>query len=109
MSLLEELEQLKQKIDRLIALKEALAQSHETLRGAFEKLQFEQTQTLLMLEQSRHDCDILRMQCKTFSAKIEEAQFRLNAILEKLPQNLPIEGQLDLLCVQGNKYDHQAD
>jgi uncharacterized coiled-coil DUF342 family protein len=106
--MLNELDLLSQNIGRLIAisgqhqqraldLESQLARAHEerdSLRGEAEAL--------------RSERDALRLERDALSSKIDDAQVRLNAILEKLPHSRIDESQLDLLApvapapVQGN-------
>ncbi len=98
--MLTELETLSQNIGKLIsisqryndarlALEEQLAQAHaeiETTRGE--------------LAQMRDERNALQVERDALSAKIDDAQVRLNAILEKLPRpraHSEPDNQLDLL------------
>jgi len=65
------------------AARTALNEERETTRAALETLQVER--------------DTLREERDALAAKIDDAQVRLNAILEKLPHSKTHRNQLDLL------------
>ena len=98
--MLTELETLSQNIGQLIAI----SQRHNEARIALEeqlaqsRAEAEATRTELAL--LREERDALQAERDALSAKIDDAQVRLNAILEKLPRarghNEP-DNQLDLL------------
>jgi uncharacterized coiled-coil DUF342 family protein len=100
--MLNELDTLAENINRLIALSNrhqqarlALTQELDGARNAGAELRAE-------LEQTRHERDHLREERDALSAKIDDAQIRLNAILEKLPHQKPSDNQLDLLAPAPN-------
>jgi chromosome segregation ATPase len=95
--MLTELENLSQNIGRLVEISDrnrqarvALEQQLGTAHAANEALRAQ-------LEQALHERDTLRAERDALSAKIDDAQVRLNAILEKLPHTRLPENQLDLL------------
>ena len=98
--MLTELETLSQNIGKLIAI----SQRHNDARLALEeqlaqaRAEAEATRTeLAMLREER---DALQAERDALSAKIDDAQVRLNAIIEKLPRaraHSEPDNQLDLL------------
>ncbi|WP_414451192.1 ATPase [Burkholderia sp. 22PA0099] len=98
--MLNELETLSQNIGRLIALN----QRHHTERLALEEqvaqLRADSEAVRVELEQLRDERNGLVSERDTLSAKIDDAQIKLNAILEKLPRSKQAadgDSQLDLL------------
>jgi uncharacterized coiled-coil DUF342 family protein len=98
--MLTELETLSQNIGKLIAI----SQRHNEARLALEeqlaqtRAEAEATRTELAL--LREERDALQAERDALSAKIDDAQVRLNAILEKLPRaraQAEPDNQLDLL------------
>ncbi len=99
--MLTELETLSQNIGKLIAI----SQRHNEARLALEeqlaqsRAEVEATRTeLAMLREERN---ALQAERDALSAKIDDAQVRLNAILEKLPRaraHSEPDSQLDLLA-----------
>jgi uncharacterized coiled-coil DUF342 family protein len=98
--MLTELESLSQNIGKLIAI----SQRHNEARLALEE-QLAQTRAEVEtahaeLAQLREERDALQAERDALSAKIDDAQVRLNAILEKLPRARTSSepyNQLDLL------------
>ncbi|APA85534.1 ATPase [Paraburkholderia sprentiae WSM5005] len=98
--MLTELESLSQNIGKLIAI----SQRHNEARLALEE-QLAQTRaevqaTHAELAHLREERDALQAERDALSAKIDDAQVRLNAILEKLPRaraSSEPDNQLDLL------------
>jgi len=98
--MLTELESLSQNFGKLIAI----SQRHNEARLALEE-QLAQTRaevqaTHAELAQLRSERDALQAERDALSAKIDDAQVRLNAILEKLPRaraSSEPDNQLDLL------------
>jgi len=72
------------------AARTALNEERETTRAALETLQVER-------DTLREERDTLREERDALAAKIDDAQVRLNAILEKLPHSKTHRNQLDLL------------
>src|SRR5580698_2228074 len=94
--MLTELETLSQNIGRLISI----SQRHNEARQALE----------VQLAQMRDERDALQAERDALSAKIDDAQVRLNAILEKLPRaraHSEPDNQLDLLA-PAHESEHDA-
>ncbi|MEA3084084.1 MAG: hypothetical protein QOC89_1781 [Paraburkholderia sp.] len=110
--MLTELETLSQNIGKLIAI----SQRHNEARLALEdqlaqtRAEAEATRTELVL--MREERDVLQAERDALSAKIDDAQVRLNAILEKLPRarahNEP-DNQLDLLETAPHEVEAESD
>jgi uncharacterized coiled-coil DUF342 family protein len=110
--MLTELELLSQNIGKLIAI----SQRHHEARLALEeqlaqsRAEAEATRTELAL--LREDRDALQAERDALSAKIDDAQVRLNAILEKLPRarvSSEPDNQLDLLEPASHEVEAQSD
>ncbi|WGS50690.1 ATPase [Paraburkholderia sp. D15] len=110
--MLTELESLSQNIGKLIAI----SQRHNEARVALEeqlaqsRAEVEATRTELAL--LREERDALQAERDALSAKIDDAQVRLNAILEKLPRarsHSEPDNQLDLLEPEQQEVEAQAD
>jgi len=98
--MLTELESLSQNIGKLIAI----SQRHNEARLALEEqlalARASVDAAHAELAQVREERDALQSERDTLSAKIDDAQVRLNAILEKLPRarsSSEPDNQLDLL------------
>jgi uncharacterized coiled-coil DUF342 family protein len=109
--MLNELETLSRNIGRLVALN----QRHhaETLRLE-ELLAQQRTEAEALraeLSQLRGERDALASERNTLSAKIDDAQVKLNAILEKLPHSRggDADAQLDLLEPSDNGEPSQGE
>jgi uncharacterized coiled-coil DUF342 family protein len=83
--MLNELESLLQNIGRLISISEMLDQSRRELEQQREKMRTEAADMRSALERLAAERDALRFERDTLLAKIDDAQVRLNAILEQLP------------------------
>jgi chromosome segregation ATPase len=99
--MLNELETLSQNIGRLIALNERHQQARHALEEQLAQLRAENEVALAELELLREERNALQTERDALCAKIDDAQVRLNAILEKLPrskaQSEP-DSPLDLLA-----------
>jgi uncharacterized coiled-coil DUF342 family protein len=95
--MLTELENLSQNIGRLVEISDRNRQARIALEQQLETAHAESEQLRTQLEQALHERDVLRAERDALSAKIDDAQVRLNAILEKLPHTRLPENQLDLL------------
>ena len=104
--MLNELETLSQNIGRLIAINERHQQARHALEEQLAQLRAENDSARAELELLRDERNALQVERDTLLAKIDDAQVRLNAILEKLPRTKgPYEGdnQLDLLAEPGER------
>jgi uncharacterized coiled-coil DUF342 family protein len=99
--MLTELETLSQNIGKLIAISQRHNEARQALEAQLADARAESGATRAALEQMREERDALQGERDVLSAKIDDAQVRLNAILEKLPRarghNEP-DNQLDLLA-----------
>jgi uncharacterized coiled-coil DUF342 family protein len=96
--MLNELDLLSKNIGRLVAIS---GQHHHRLRELESQLAQARTEREALhaeLDTLRAERDALREERDALSSKIDDAQVRLNAILEKLPHNRADESQLDLLA-----------
>lgn len=110
--MLTELETLSQNIGKLITI----SQRHNEARLALEdqlaqtRAEAEATRTELAL--MREERDALQAERDALSAKIDDAQVRLNAILEKLPRaraHSEPDNQLDLLEAAPLEVEAESD
>jgi len=106
--MLSELDHLSQNISRLISISSRriqaqrdteaqLALALEERDAARAALNEEREGTRAALEAIQMERDTLREERDALAAKIDDAQVRLNAILEKLPHSKTHRNQLDLL------------
>jgi septal ring factor EnvC (AmiA/AmiB activator) len=100
--MLNELESLSQNIGRLIQISERHHQARQALEQQLEQLRADYANVQSELAQVREERDALAADRDALSAKIDDAQVRLNAILEKLPRgksprDAEPDHQLDLL------------
>lgn len=99
--MLTELETLSQNIGRLIAINERHLQARHALEEQLAQARAENEIARAELALLREERNTLQAERDALSAKIDDAQVRLNAILEKLPRaKAPYEpdNQLDLLA-----------
>lgn len=99
--MLNELETLSQNIGRLIAINERQQQARLALEEQIAQLRKENETALAELGQVREERNALQAERDALVAKIDDAQVRLNAILEKLPRGkgpYDSDSQLDLLA-----------
>ena len=110
--MLTELETLSQNIGRLIQINQRHHEARLALEEQLAQLRAQCDATLAELEQMREERNALAAERDGLSAKIDDAQVRLNAILEKLPRaraNGERDNQLDLLePSQSNDDDSNA-
>ena len=95
--MLNELDSLTHNVGRLIAAGERSHRVNLDLQRELERLRAEAAQTRTEIDQLRGERDALRAERDALTAKIDDAQVRLNAIIEKLPRS---KNQLDLLPPQ---------
>jgi uncharacterized coiled-coil DUF342 family protein len=103
--MLNELESLSQKIGRLIAINERHQQARHALEEQLEELRAHNDAVRAELLLLRDERNALQAERDTLLAKIDDAQVRLNAILEKLPRtkgSYDTDSQLDLLTPAGD-------
>lgn len=102
--MLNELESLSQNIGRLIAINERHQQARHALEEQLAQLRAENEAAHAELALVRDERNALQVERDTLLAKIDDAQVRLNAILEKLPRARPPHDtdQLDLLASPGD-------
>jgi uncharacterized coiled-coil DUF342 family protein len=106
--MLNELESLSGNIGRLIQISERHNQARLALEAQLEELRIEYGNAQAELAQVRDERDMLQAERDSLSAKIDDAQVRLNAILEKLPRGKSAhhaepDSQLDLLGNESSK------
>jgi uncharacterized coiled-coil DUF342 family protein len=102
--MLNELETLSQNIGRLIAINERHQQARHALEEQLAQLRAENDAARAELALVRDERNALQAERDALIAKIDDAQVRLNAILEKLPRAkgpYDAESQLDLLAPPG--------
>jgi chromosome segregation ATPase len=110
--MLNELESLSQNIGRLIQISERHHQAHNVLAQQLEQLRTEYANAQDELAQMREEREALVAERDSLSAKIDDAQIRLNAILEKLPRakSAPeADNQLALLPPDGGIEPNTAE
>jgi uncharacterized coiled-coil DUF342 family protein len=97
--MLTELESLSQNIGKLIAISQRHNEARLALEEQLAQSRAEAEATRTELAMLREERDALQAERDALSAKIDDAQVRLNAILEKLPRGRGSEpdNQLDLL------------
>lgn len=83
--MLTELENLSQNIGRLVEISDRNRQARLAVEQQLEAARAQRDALRAQLEQAQRERDALRIERDTLSAKIDDAQVRLNAILEKLP------------------------
>lgn len=110
--MLNELESLSGNIGRLIQISERHNQARAALEEQLELLRNDYANIQAELAQVRDERDALQSERDSLSAKIDDAQVRLNAILEKLPraksgQHAESDNQLDLLEADSH-HAHEA-
>lgn len=101
--MLNELESLSQNIGRLIAINERQQQARHALEEQLAQLRHENETAQAELALLREARNALQAERDALVAKIDDAQVRLNAILEKLPRGkgpYDSDSQLDLLGSQ---------
>jgi uncharacterized coiled-coil DUF342 family protein len=99
--MLNELETLSQNIGRLIAINERHREARHTLEEQLAQLRAQTAAAHEELALLREERNTLEAERDALSAKIDDAQVRLNAILEKLPRTkaqIEPDSQLDLLA-----------
>ncbi|WP_109481011.1 ATPase [Paraburkholderia sp. C35] len=110
--MLTELETLSQNIGRLIEISQRYNEARLALEEQLAQARAECDATRAELEQTREERAALQAERDALSAKIDDAQVRLNAILEKLPRARAHEpdNQLDLLAPeQQAQANHDAN
>jgi uncharacterized coiled-coil DUF342 family protein len=98
--MLNELETLSKNIGRLIAINERHQQARHALEEQLEALRAHYDAVRAELSLLRDERNALAAERDALLAKIDDAQVRLNAILEKLPRakgSYDADNQLDLL------------
>jgi len=110
--MLNELESLSQNIGRLIKISERHHHARHALEEQLEQLRADYAAVQGELAQMREERDTLQTERDTLSAKIDDAQVRLNAILEKLPRAKAApepDNQLDLLATDASHDEAQQE
>jgi uncharacterized coiled-coil DUF342 family protein len=105
--MLNELETLSQNIGRLIAINERHQQARHALEEQLAQLRRESEAAHAELALLRDERNALQAERDALVAKIDDAQVRLNAILEKLPSGkgpYDSDSQLDLLASQQQEH-----
>ncbi|MDE1182917.1 ATPase [Paraburkholderia sp.] len=101
--MLNELETLSQNIGKLISISQRHNEARHALEEQLAQLRAEAEASRAELELMREERNALQLERDALSAKIDDAQVRLNAILEKLPRargHAEPDNQLDLLAAQ---------
>src|SRR6202012_1650916 len=101
--MLTELESLSQNIGKLITISQRHNEARLPLEEPLAPSRPEVEAPRADLAQLREERDALQAERDTLSAKIDDAQVRLNAILEKLPRaraSSEPDNQLDLLSAE---------
>lgn len=107
--MLSELDQLSQNISRLISISSRRIQAQREMENRLAQAHQERDAARIELETTRTERDSLREERDALAAKIDDAQVRLNAILEKLPHTKTHTNQLDLLDALPAAVDDDAD
>ena len=106
--MLNELETLSQNIGRLIALNERHLQARHALEEQLAQVRRDNEAARAELALLRDERNALQAERDALVAKIDDAQVRLNAILEKLPSakgHPDADSQLDLLAASNGDDD----
>jgi uncharacterized coiled-coil DUF342 family protein len=109
--MLNELETLSQNIGRLIEISQRHHEARRALEDQLAQARAEREAARVELEQMREERNALQAERDTLSSKIDDAQVRLNAILEKLPRarsHTEPDSQLDLLATTQHDHDEEA-
>jgi uncharacterized coiled-coil DUF342 family protein len=107
--MLNELESLSQNIGRLIKISERHHQARHALEQQLDQVRADFAAAQDELARVREERDTLQSERDGLSAKIDDAQVRLNAILEKLPRAKALpepDNQLDLLASEAARHEH---
>lgn len=110
--MLTELETLSQNIGKLIAISQRHNEARLALEDQLAQMRAEAEATRTELALMREERDALQAERDALSAKIDDAQVRLNAILEKLPRaraHSEPDNQLDLLEVAPHEDEAERD
>src|SRR6201996_8446485 len=110
--MLTELESLSQNIGKLIAISQRHHEARQALEAQLANVGAEADPTRAELVQMREERDALQAERDALSAKIDDAQVRLNAILEKLPRAkaaVEPDNQLDLLPPDMDAHSHAEE
>lgn len=83
--MLNELDSLSEKINRLLRLVDTNRQTQTDRDAQLSRMRVERDEALTASHALRAERDALRQERDSLLAKIEDAQIKLNAILEKLP------------------------
>ncbi|MCF2133042.1 MULTISPECIES: ATPase [Burkholderiaceae] len=94
--MLTELENLSQNIGRLIEISDRNRQARLAVEQQLEAARAQRDALRAQLEQAQRERDALHIERDALSAKIDDAQVRLNAILEKLPHTRLPDSPLDV-------------
>ena len=108
--MLTELETLSQNIGRLIEISQRHHEARRALEQQLADARAECEAARAELEQMREERNALQAERDTLSSKIDDAQVRLNAILEKLPRaraHSEPDNQLDLLEPQHDAHQEE--
>jgi chromosome segregation ATPase len=110
--MLNELETLSQNIGKLISISQRHNEARVALEEQLAQSRAEVETTRTELAAVRDERDALQAERDALSAKIDDAQVRLNAILEKLPRaraHSEPDNQLDLLEPAQHEVETQGD
>jgi uncharacterized coiled-coil DUF342 family protein len=106
--MLNELETLSQNIGRLIAANERHQKARYAIEEQLVQLRAEHDAARAELSMLRNERNALQVERDSLIAKIDDAQVRLNAIIEKLPRAkgpYDVESQLDLPTTPSGERD----
>lgn len=107
--MLNELDSLSENINRLLQSLESSRSALVERDGQLARVKVERDEALTTNRALRAERDALREECDSLLAKIEDAQIKLNAILEKLPRPRTATGDAAAEGLQAGEHAHAVD